>query len=214
MLLKSACSNTYPNDFVCLCWQNYGLPISRKIVKLDSSLTLLEAKLHSIDDTNALGHSTSQKAYKERYDPANLFGESSRWVCLLNVIHTLIYFCTPTYWHILIGLILNKVTFQLQFSYVSEQLYSINIKQEHWAMETTNMCLTMSYHSDSSLMYILLWKTVLPHSTFANHIFFFSLSMFIVLLLFMNGRNCFAFILWKKLPINFYYNISHLFCLP
>uniref|UniRef100_A0A0D9W3C4 Uncharacterized protein n=1 Tax=Leersia perrieri TaxID=77586 RepID=A0A0D9W3C4_9ORYZ len=48
------------NSFSALCNNKLAL-LHRKIVKLDSSLALLEAKLHSIDDANALGHSTNQK---------------------------------------------------------------------------------------------------------------------------------------------------------
>lgn len=59
-----------------------GLLISRKIVKLDSSLALLEAKLHSIEENSASGHPTIQKAHQSLahdkiFDPANLTGESS-----------------------------------------------------------------------------------------------------------------------------------------
>ncbi|XP_006652164.1 WASH complex subunit 3-like [Oryza brachyantha] len=66
------------NSFAATCNDKLSL-LHRKIVKLDSSLTLLEAKLHSIDDANALGHSTNQKAHglftnDERFD----LGESSR----------------------------------------------------------------------------------------------------------------------------------------
>ncbi|XP_066322814.1 uncharacterized protein [Miscanthus floridulus] len=49
------------NSFAALCDDKLAL-LHRNIVKLDLSLALLEAKLHSIDENNnALGHSTSQK---------------------------------------------------------------------------------------------------------------------------------------------------------
>uniref|UniRef100_A0A0E0KNU7 Uncharacterized protein n=1 Tax=Oryza punctata TaxID=4537 RepID=A0A0E0KNU7_ORYPU len=70
------------NSFAAQCNDKLSL-LHRKIVKLDSSLNLLEAKLRSIDDNNAFGHSTNQKAQglftqDGRFDPANLLGESSR----------------------------------------------------------------------------------------------------------------------------------------
>jgi hypothetical protein len=68
-----------------------GLVFSRKIVKLDGSLALLEAKLQSTDENNALRHSASQKAQQSSSDgkifsSTNLVGESSRLVCLLIAI--------------------------------------------------------------------------------------------------------------------------------
>ncbi|BAF14328.1 uncharacterized protein [Oryza sativa Japonica Group] len=70
------------NSFAAQCNDKLSL-LHRKIVKLDSSLNLLEAKLRSIDDTNAFGHSTNQKAHglftqDGRFEPTNLLGESSR----------------------------------------------------------------------------------------------------------------------------------------
>jgi hypothetical protein len=57
--------------------------VSRKIVKLDQSLALLEGKLHSIEENNASGHPTSQEAHQSLtrdkiLDSTNLTGESSR----------------------------------------------------------------------------------------------------------------------------------------
>uniref|UniRef100_A0A0E0DC85 Uncharacterized protein n=1 Tax=Oryza meridionalis TaxID=40149 RepID=A0A0E0DC85_9ORYZ len=66
------------NSFAAQCNDKLSL-LHRKIVKLDSSLNLLEAKLRSIDDTNAFGHSTNQKAHglftqDGRFEPTNLLG--------------------------------------------------------------------------------------------------------------------------------------------
>ncbi|KAL6652993.1 hypothetical protein ACP70R_011918 [Stipagrostis hirtigluma subsp. patula] len=70
------------NSFASLCNDKLAL-LHRKVVKLDSSLALLEAKLHSIDDSNSLGHSRSEKGHQpmthgKLFDSSNLMGESSR----------------------------------------------------------------------------------------------------------------------------------------
>ncbi|XP_062227325.1 uncharacterized protein LOC133925404 [Phragmites australis] len=70
------------NSFAALCNDKLAL-LHRKVVKLDSSLALLEAKLHSIDGNDASGHSTSHKAHQSLtddkiFDSASLMGESSR----------------------------------------------------------------------------------------------------------------------------------------
>ncbi|KAK3145114.1 hypothetical protein QOZ80_4AG0323360 [Eleusine coracana subsp. coracana] len=70
------------NSFAAVCDDKLAL-LHRKMVKLDSSLALLEAKLHSIEENNALGHPSRQKAHQSLthdkiFDPAILTGESSR----------------------------------------------------------------------------------------------------------------------------------------
>ncbi|OEL37979.1 hypothetical protein BAE44_0001002 [Dichanthelium oligosanthes] len=90
------------NSFAATCDDKLAV-LHRKIVKLDSSLALLEAKLHSIDQNNALGHSTSQKAQQPSSDDKeicleDLLGESSRLVCLLIAI----LLCAFIYLHKLI----------------------------------------------------------------------------------------------------------------
>ncbi|CAN6234550.1 unnamed protein product [Urochloa humidicola] len=71
------------NSFAATCDDKLAL-LHRKIVKLDSSLALLEVRLHSIDENNALGHSSaSQKTQQSLSDDKifcskNLVGESSR----------------------------------------------------------------------------------------------------------------------------------------
>ncbi|TVU13546.1 hypothetical protein EJB05_40606, partial [Eragrostis curvula] len=70
------------NSFAALCDDKLAL-LHRKIVKLDSSLALLEAKLHSIDENNASEHPTREREHQtlthdKIIDSANLTGESSR----------------------------------------------------------------------------------------------------------------------------------------
>ncbi|CAL5033117.1 unnamed protein product [Urochloa decumbens] len=77
------------NSFAASCDDKLAL-LHRKIVKLDSSLALLEARLYSIDENNAVGHSSvSQKAQQSSSDDKifcseNLVGESSR--CSLHAV--------------------------------------------------------------------------------------------------------------------------------
>ncbi|CAN6270684.1 unnamed protein product [Urochloa humidicola] len=69
------------NSFAATCDDKLAL-LHRKIVKLDSSLALLEARLYSIDENNAPGHcSASQKAQQSLSDDkifCSDVGESSR----------------------------------------------------------------------------------------------------------------------------------------
>ncbi|TVU13501.1 hypothetical protein EJB05_40560, partial [Eragrostis curvula] len=81
------------NSFAALCDDKLAL-LHRKIVKLDSSLALLEAKLHSIDENNASEHPTREREHQtlthdKIIDSANLTGESSSYPALQSAVRKL-----------------------------------------------------------------------------------------------------------------------------
>ncbi|CAN6242241.1 unnamed protein product, partial [Urochloa humidicola] len=69
------------NSFAATCDDKLAL-LHRKIVKLDSSLALLEARLYSIDENNAPGHSSASQKTQQSLSDDKIFcsdvGESSR----------------------------------------------------------------------------------------------------------------------------------------